>query len=167
MIRIWVFFSLLFLFLPVPEITAHPHIFIVQRLNVAFDDKGLSGIKVCWHFDDMFAAMVIEEHDVNRNGKFEENEIQTIKEKAFSYIAEYSYFTFIKIDGIPFDVKFIKDFNAVLMNRKLIYEFFIPCHVTASQHAKKITIASYDPSYYTAILFSEKAPVGLTAAEGL
>ena len=74
---------------------AHPHVFIVQRLNVVFDEKGLSGIKVRWKFDDMFASMIAEDHDINRNGKFETNEIQTVKEKAFSFISKHNYFFFI------------------------------------------------------------------------
>lgn len=152
--------------LQMSEVYAHPHVFIVQRLNVVFDDKGLAGIKVRWIFDDMFASMIAEDHDANRNGKLEANEIQKVKEKAFSYIREFSYFTFIKIDGSTFQVKFVRDFNAILENKKLVYEFLIPCHVTATQQSKKITVASYDPSYYTAIFFTQKKPISLTAADG-
>ena len=149
--------------LPLPEAQAHPHVFIVQRLNVVFDDKGLAGIMVRWKFDDMFASMIAEDHDVNRNGKLEANEIKVVKEKAFSFISEYNYFIFIKIDNTPFQVKFIKNFNAILDNKKLVYEFLIPCHVTATIHFQKVSVASYDPSYYTAIYFTQKNPVSFTA----
>jgi ABC-type uncharacterized transport system substrate-binding protein len=145
---------------------AHPHVFIVQRLNVVFDEKGLAGIKVCWKFDDMFTSMIAEDHDLNRNGKFEPSEVQKVKEKAFSFISKYNYFTFIKIDNVPFQVKFVRDFNAILENRKLVYEFLIPCHVTATNQVKKVTVASYDPTYYTAIYFARQKPVTLTAADG-
>jgi ABC-type uncharacterized transport system substrate-binding protein len=151
--------------LPLSEALSHPHVFIVQRLNVVFDDKGLAGIKVRWKFDDMFASMIAEDHDLNRNGKFETNEIKAVKEKAFSFISKYNYFIFIKIDNTPFQVKFIRDFNAILENKKLVYEFLIPCHVTATNHFKKITVATYDPTYYTAIYFTQKKPVSLTAAD--
>ena len=149
-----------------PEAHAHPHVFIAQRLNVVFDEKGLAGIRVRWKFDDMFASMIAEDHDLNRDGKFQAGEVQEVKEKAFAFISTHSYFTFIKIDNIPFQVKFVRDFNAILENRKLVYDFFIPCHVTATDQVKKVTVASYDPSYYTAIYFTRKAPVTLTAADG-
>lgn len=157
---------LLFGLIRQPAVHAHPHVFIVQRLNVVFDEKGLAGIKVRWKFDDMFASMVAEDHDHNRNGKLEAGEVQEVKEKAFSFISEDSYFTFIKIDKAPFQVKFVRDFNAILENQKLVYEFLIPCHVTATAQTKKVTVASYDPSYYTAIYFAQKEPVTLTAADG-
>ena len=151
--------------IPIQEAQAHPHVFIVQRLDVVFDANGLAGIKVRWKFDDMFASMIAEDHDLNKNGKLEANEIQAVKEKAFTFISKYNYFFFVKIDNTPFEVKFIRDFNAILENKKLVYEFLIPCHVTATNHFKKVTVASYDPTYYTAIYFTQKKPVSLTAAD--
>jgi ABC-type uncharacterized transport system substrate-binding protein len=151
--------------LALPEAEAHPHVFIVQRLNVIFDEKGLAGIRVRWKFDDMFASMIAHDHDANGNGIFEAEEVQAVKELAFSYISEQSYFSFISIDGTPFDVKYIQDFNAVLKDQALVYEFLIPCHVTATDQPKRVKIASYDPSYYAAIFFTRNQPVSLTAAE--
>ena len=147
------------------DLYAHPHVFVVQRLNVVFDDKGLAGIKVFWKFDDMFAGMIAEDHDLNRNGILEPVEVKTVEKNAFSYIAEYSYFSFIKIDKKPFEVKFIRDFDAVLKDNRLTYEFFIPCHVSVTKHIKKITVATYDPSYYTAIFFAANSSVSLSNAD--
>lgn len=144
---------------------SHPHIFIVQRLDVAFDDKGMAGIRVQWKFDDMFASMIAEDHDVNKNGTLEPPEVKTVKEKAFSYISKDNYFLSVKIDNQPFQVKFITGFNAVLIDNRLEYHFFVPCHVSADVHIKKITVAAYDPSYYSAIFFAKKQPVSLTAAD--
>ena len=95
---------------------AHPHVFIVQRLNVVFDDKGLAGIKVCWRFDEMFSSMIAGDYDGNQDGRLDSKEVKIIKEKAFNYTSNYDYFTFIKISGKPFKVKYIKDFAAILEN---------------------------------------------------
>jgi ABC-type uncharacterized transport system substrate-binding protein len=153
------------LLLPLPAPEAHPHVFIVQRLTLVFDAEGLGGIKVWWKFDDMFASMIAEDHDTNRDGRLEAEEVQSVKENAFAFIITYNYFTFIRIDGRPFDVKFVKDFNAVLEDNRLVYEFFIPCHVTAITAPKKLAIVTYDPNYYSAIYFTQKAPVSLSAAD--
>ncbi len=168
--QISIYIIVCFIILDVPlqslrEARAHPHVFIVQRLNVVFDEKGIAGIKVHWKFDDMFASMVAEDHDQNKNGKLEPAEVKTVRQNAFSYIFEYNYFTFIKIENKPFKVKFITDFNAVLEDKKLVYEFFIPCHVTAISTPKNISVATYDPTYYTAIYFDDETPVSLTSAE--
>jgi len=140
------------------DVIAHPHVFIVQRLNIVFDNKGLAGFWVEWNFDDMFSNMIATDYDKNQNSTLEPAEVAVVKEKAFSYIAEYDYFIFVKIDGQSFKVKWIKNFNAVLKNGKLSYHFFVPCHVKAHKLFKQIVIAAYDPSYYTAIFFAQKQP---------
>ena len=140
------------------DVIAHPHVFIVQRLKIVFDNQGLSGFGVEWHFDEMFSSMIAMDYDQNQNSTLEPAEVAVVKEKAFSYIAEYDYFIFVKIDGKSFKVKWIKDFNAVLKNGRLSYHFFVPCHVKAHELFKQIVIATYDPSYYTAIFFARNRP---------
>jgi ABC-type uncharacterized transport system substrate-binding protein len=54
-----------------------------------------------------------------------------------------------------FKVKFVKDFNALLDKDKLVYEFFVPCHVRAIGSYKIIRAAAYDPSYYSTIFFAK------------
>ncbi len=162
---IWGVFALLSWTACPGSASAHPHLFIVQRLVVTFDEAGVAGIRVIWKMDNMFADMIVEDYDANKNGVLEPDEVSTIKEKAFSYISEHNYFCFIKIDGALFQVKFIKDFNAVLKQGRLYYEFTIPCHVTATDHVKRFSVATYDPTYYTAIFFADENPVFLTDAD--
>jgi ABC-type uncharacterized transport system substrate-binding protein len=145
--------------------SAHPHIFIIQRFEAFFDDQGFSGIKVSWNFDEMFSNMIAEDYDKNRNGSLEKEEVELIKKEAFSYISQYNYFIFIKIDNKPFEIKYIKDFSASLEKGKISYEFFVPCHVNAIEGFKNIIISGYDPTYYSAIFFAENSPVTLKNSE--
>lgn len=147
-----------FLFVMVGTAFSHPHVFIAQNLTIEFDEKGLKGIDVCWKFDDMFSTMICDDYDQNKNGILENAEVASIKEKAFSYIAKYNYFIYVKIDGKPFQVKYVTDFSARIEKGKLIYEFFIPCHVSAGKNFKHIIIDSYDPTYSSAIYFTKKHP---------
>ena len=159
--------AVLFFWGPVNLGVGHPHVFIAQKLHLEFDSNGLAGIKVFWQFDDMFSNMIANDHDMDQNGELDKSEVLRIKEKAFQYIAEYDYFFNITIDGTPFKVQFVKEFNARIIYGKLIYEFFIPCHVTATIHSKKVLIASYDPNYYSAIYFVENRPFALLNSEAL
>ncbi len=145
--------------------TAHPHVFITQQLEVIFDDKGMAGVMVHWMFDDMFASMIAEDHDRNKNGTLEPSEVKTVKDEAFSYIKEQNYFMHILIDGRNFPVKFVTDFNATLEDHRLTYDFFIPCHVTAIPQVKKIKISGYDPSYFSAVFFGDSKPVSIVSGE--
>ena len=140
---------------------AHPHAFIAQRTRLIFDDKGLAGFKVSWAFDEMFSAMIAEDFDANHDGNLDPAEVAVIKEKAFGYISKDQYYIHVKIQGEPFAVKYIRDFDARLENGMLFYEFLVPCHVSAGPKGKQITISPYDPEYYSALYFIEKNPVVL------
>jgi ABC-type uncharacterized transport system substrate-binding protein len=143
---------------------SHPHVFVVQRIEIVFDDKGLAGFKILWRFDEMFSSMIVGDYDKNQNRSLEPDEIKAIKKGAFSYLSNYHYFTFVKIDGQPFEVKFVTDFWAEVKENKLIYRFFVPCHVAARSSHRHIVAANYDPSYYTAIFYAEDRPAALKNA---
>jgi len=163
----WLFqFLLAFLIIlsPLPGIS-HPHVFISQRTGFVFDDKGLAGFRVTWTFDEMFSVMISEDFDSDHNQALDTKEVAVIKEKAFGYIAPYNYYIHVRIDGKPFEVKFIKEFNAWLDNGTVCYEFFIPCHVTAVDTPKQIVLAPYDPEYYSDIYFPDKAPLNMENAD--
>jgi len=144
---------------------SHPHIFIDQKIKIVFDDQGLAGFTIHWTFDDMFTSMIVGDYDKNQNGVLEKVEVALIKKEAFSYVSNYNYFTFVKIEGKPFDLKFIQNFSAELHDKKLVYKFFIPCHVMATSNFKQVTVASYDPSYYCAVLFGNNGSVSLDNSE--
>jgi ABC-type uncharacterized transport system substrate-binding protein len=150
--------------IPSDNISSHPHVFIIQRVVIVFDDKGLAGFGVQWTFDEMFSNMIVGDYDKDQNGSLESDEISAIKDGAFSYISNYHYFTFVKIDGKPFEVKLVRDFWTEVKENKLIYRFFIPCHVAARPSYRHVVVATYDPSYYTAIFYPEKRPATLDNA---
>ena len=143
---------------------AHPHVFIEQRMEVRFDAKGLAGFKIFWTFDEMFSVMIADDFDGDKDGRLNEQEVRRVREKAFGYIAPHNYYIHVKIQGQPFPVKFIQEFNAILDKGTLRYEFFIPCHVTAAATPKKITVAPYDPEYYSAIYFAQGSPLHMVGA---
>jgi len=152
--------AFLIILFPLPGIP-HPHVFISQRTGFVFDDQGLAGFRVNWTFDEMFSVMISEDFDADHNKALDAEEVAEIKEKAFGYIAPYNYYIHVKIDGTPFEVKFIKEFNAWLDNGIVNYEFFIPCHITALETPKQIVLSPYDPEYYSDIYFPDKAPLDM------
>ena len=143
---------------PVPEVSAHPHTFIEERVKFEFDLKGLTGIRMIWTFDDMFSTMVADDFDRNKNQALEPEEVTDVKKGMFDNLVNYDYYVFIKIDNKPFKVKYVRNFNARLNKGILTYEFMIPCHVTATAQPKVITLTSYDPDYYCALFFARDTP---------
>ena len=61
--------------------------------------------------------------------------------------------------GEEFIVKYVKDFSADLNSNRVLYNFFIPCHVSATSSYKEIKLSMYDSTYYTDIMLANQNPV--------
>ncbi|MBW1839559.1 MAG: DUF1007 family protein [Deltaproteobacteria bacterium] len=152
-------FVILYLVLSLDYVFAHPHVFIDNTVTIVFDHSGLTGIRVKWGFDEMFSSMIIHDYDTNKDSTFSHDEIEKIKNGAFSNLKSYNYFTYLKINGEEFIVKYVKDFSADLNSNKVVYNFFIPCHVSATSSYKEIKLSMYDSTYYTDIMLANQNPV--------
>jgi ABC-type uncharacterized transport system substrate-binding protein len=150
------------LFLP-----AHPHVFIDNRISVIFDDNGLNGFKHEWIFDEMFSSTMIREFDLDADGKFNEKEIKGVLSGAFFNLKEHNYFTDISINGHRFKIKEFEDFRAGIDSGVVVYEFFLPCEVTASRKNQEVTIAVYDPTYFVQVLWASEDPFCFKKASNL
>ena len=156
-----------FLLLAFPQLSlSHPHVFIHNNLTVVFDQQGLAGIQVKWVFDEFFSSMIADEFDRNHNSRLESPEVKDLMEGAFANLVKFDYFSFIRIQGKPFRVEYVRDFSAALAGGKLIYEFWIPCHVKASSVFKQFIISQYDPTYYTRVAFAKDQPVKVKGGPG-
>ena len=150
------------------SVDAHPHVYIANRFVVMFDDQGLAGIRVNWVFDKYFSNMIISDYDADGNASLEPSEVAQIERVAFRNLSNFGFFMNIKIDGKPFAVKFVQNFNArIKANGALVYAFTVPCHVSAVPGDKEIRAAPYDPSYYTQILFAETDKVRIEGGQAV
>lgn len=140
---------ILMLFVMKAEVSGHAHVWIHGAVIVHFDENGLAGFKQEWVFDEMFSHMIIHDFDKNRNGELEPAEVQEVYKGAFSNLRKFDYLTHVKINGKPFEVQFVKDFNAKIVKEFVVYHFFVPCHVKATSSFKEIRIGIYDETFYT------------------
>jgi ABC-type uncharacterized transport system substrate-binding protein len=135
---------------------AHPHVFIDNRIGVVFNERGLEGFNHEWTFDEMFSSTIIQEFDLNADGKFNEDEIKEVKKGAFSNLKEYDYFTEIEVNGQQFEIQGINNFYAEIDSGVMIYEFFMPCEVVATSESQEVKIAVFDPTYFVQVLLTPK-----------
>lgn len=142
----------------VSPVQAHPHLFIEASMKVQMDDQGLAGIEHTWVFDEMFSISIIDEEDKNKDGQFDADEMESIKKNAFSNLKEYDYFTYIRSNGKPVKTGEVRAFRPSVKEGKLVYSFFLPCHIAASNYEKKIEISLFDTSYFSAVSMTDDYP---------
>ncbi len=137
---------------------AHPHVFLDCSLTFVFDEAGLAGLRQRWVLDEMFAAMIMDEHDANGDGEVQPAEEASIKKGAFDNLKNFDYFTLIEVDGNIRKPQAAADFSASMQDGKLVYEFTLPCRVEAGSQARKVRVAVRDPDYYADAAFAAGSP---------
>ena len=130
---------------------SHPHVFVDAELAIVFDEKGLAGFRQRWLFDEMFSSTMLSNFDKNKDHILDAQEIEEIKKGGFNNLLNYGYFTHILVDGKIFNVTYVKEFSAEVHDNRLVYRFFVPCHVIAGDQFKKVTVSVFDETYYTDI----------------
>lgn len=152
-------FTLVFIssfFLPIEDAKAHPHVFVDCELTYVFDKSGLTGIRQDWIFDEMFASMILGEHDKNHDLKISPKEEKSIYNGAFVNLKNFNYFNHFSLNGKEISVNEAQDFKAFVKDGLLHYDFFIPCKIKFDGKKHRLLTAVYDKSYYTAMLLSPK-----------
>lgn len=150
---------LLLLFFTVAAVYSHPHIFFECSFNFHCTESGLEGLDVQWVFDEVFSASILAEFDKNKSGKFEPAEIRDIEMNAFSNLKNFGYFMHIWVSGVERKTTAVKYFSADIKDHRLIYRFYVPVSVSATDEKTRIEVGSYDDTFFCAAGMTEKTPV--------
>ncbi|MFC5386138.1 DUF1007 family protein [Aquamicrobium segne] len=144
---------------------AHPHVFAEARLDVVFESKqpAIQALRHLWRFDDLFSATVLMEFDANADLKLDDGELQEVANTIHASLADFSYFQFITVNGQDMEMNPPASIMANFENNQLIILFESEAQ-TPITLAGDIRISVYDPTFYTAIDFTQDANM---AAPGL
>jgi ABC-type uncharacterized transport system substrate-binding protein len=138
---------------------AHPHVWIDAVVTFVFEDRMLVGLRQRWVFDEFFGSFVIEEHDADGHGVFDQTEIEAIREQAFGNLREYDYFTHARLDGEKLPLAEVSDFAARIEDGLLVYEFTMPLPEPVDPGADRFAAGIYDVEYYVEVLLDQADPV--------
>jgi ABC-type uncharacterized transport system substrate-binding protein len=147
-------------------VAAHPHVWIDAAVTFVFEDRMLVGLRQRWAFDEFFGSYVIEEHDANRDGVFDQTELDTVREQAFGNLEEYGYFTHVRLDGEQLPLAEVSDFAARVENGALVYEFTLPLPEPVDPGAERFAAGVYDVEYYVEVLLDQDDPVRFEGLPG-
>ncbi|MDD4952824.1 MAG: DUF1007 family protein [Desulfovibrionaceae bacterium] len=131
----------------------HPHAFVDCSVCFVFDRQGLVGFWESWVLDKMLTASVMDIVDADHDYELSPAEALEVEKSSFSHLKEYNCFTHVLIDGREFEVKWVRDFAATLDQGRLIYRFFVPCHVSAGEAFRDVRVAVFDQTFYTSVAY--------------
>lgn len=142
--------SLLFLLLLKSVAWSHAHIFIDYKLHAIVNESGITGVYVNWTFDNMFAAFIKEEFDLNGDNKLSKEEQLQVYEKSFKDWKRGDYFIVLKEGEEKIPVPTAQKFSARLTEQgnSVEYTFFIPLDIKAADAEKSLHVLFIDPEIY-------------------
>lgn len=147
-------------------LASHPHVFVEPGARLVFSGRQLVRIDVDFLFDTMTSRGIIEAFDQNRNGRLDPAELAVIRTKAIPGLAEYGFFTQIRVDGAVLPIRGTGADVRLHAGGKVSYLFSIPVgrHV-----AREVRFWFADPTIFTAfdIKASRMSLAGAPAGAGL
>ncbi len=136
---------------------AHPHVFAEATLQVTVGaDGNVEQLGHVWRFDDLFSSTVLLEFDENKDLKLDEAELQKVADVVHGSLEEFDYFQLVSADGKDVAMKKPERFLASFDDNMLTIMFASQPEMPLKL-AGKLGFGVYDPTFYTAIDFTDDA----------
>lgn len=150
-----------------PSASAHPHVWATVRSEILFGpDHKITGIRHAWTFDEFYTAMAVQGLDADGDGVYSKEELDPLAKVNVESLTEFAYFTFVRVAGddtfLP--LKPPEDYWVEYDGTALTLHFTLPLETPLDPASKPVTIDVYDPSFFVAFGFAEKAPVKTAGA---
>ena len=155
--------------------SAHPHVFVDNRVKALFQGGRLIGFDLEWSFDSLFTVGALPQRDLSA-GPLRADEIAKLHQTEFDNLRHYGYFVHCWQGSRQIPVLRAERFTARLDGDRLVYRFFARLTTPVDLRGGAVTADFYDETYFVDVEFPEGAqtpatmvgnPAGcrLTAAE--
>jgi ABC-type uncharacterized transport system substrate-binding protein len=147
-------------------VSAHPHVFISNRMSVEAGRGVLKGIHFEWTFDEMFTRMILADYHASSDGTFSGETIKALKAGAFDNLKNYHYFIELFHGSAPVRGMKIEEFTPRVNEKgRLVYSFFVPLKLTVTPEDQTLRVTVYDDSYFVAFHLMKTEDVTVDAPQ--
>ncbi|MER8915172.1 DUF1007 family protein [Mesorhizobium sp. M0761] len=134
---------------------AHPHVFAEAKLDLTVGpDRTVKSLRHSWRFDDLFSSTVLMEFDKNSDLVLDAKELDEVALTVHASLAEYNYFQMVTLNGKDVAMAPPPKFSVSYENDQLVVQFETQPKDPLAL-AGKVSIGVYDPTFYTAIDFTD------------
>lgn len=148
--------------------SAHPHVFIDNRMTVQFENGTLKGVAVRWQFDKMFTSIMLADFKPKADGTFAPTTAADLKAGAFDNLVNYHYFLAFQLGGKAIPKFRVESFVPSMADAStLVYSFFVPLAIPVTGAEQTVRITVYDDSYYVAFTLMHLEDITVTGDDGV
>jgi ABC-type uncharacterized transport system substrate-binding protein len=144
------FLHLFLIFFVFGQLFSHPHLFVDLGLKLEARTNGVSQFNLQWTFDEMNSSFIIEEYDLNKNGKFDDNE-QSAFHADLNRLRDMDGFPYIFAEKAEFSVESL---TASIKNHRVLYQ--MPIKVKPNQNSNSKGWIFCDPTMFSSFALDTK-----------
>jgi ABC-type uncharacterized transport system substrate-binding protein len=149
-------------------VSAHPHVFISNRMSIEAGKGVLKGILFEWTFDEMFTSMILADYHPGSDGAFSPETTKALEEGAFDNLKNYHYFIELSRGSAPIRGMKIEDFTPRVNEKgRLVYSFFVPLKLPVTPEDQTLRVTVYDDSYFVAFDLMKTEDVTVEGPQGI
>ena len=154
------------LWLAVPSVgRAHPHVWIDSVVELMFNEaNALTGVRVYWAFDEFYSAFAVEGLDADGDGTISPDELRPLVTQNIKELKDFNYFTFVEADGKPQPHDDVTEYGMHYINGRLAMWFLVPLAKPVDPRTAKVSVSTYDPTFYIAVDPATENPVRVNGA---
>jgi ABC-type uncharacterized transport system substrate-binding protein len=127
--------------------TAHPHVWVVLKSQIVYDEAGsVTGVRHVWTFDDVYSAFLTQDIKARRKGIFTREELASIAKENIESLKDDDYFTQATINGSKAAFGAPVEYWFEQKDGSLTLFFTLP--LKSATKVRTLELAIYDPLYY-------------------
>lgn len=147
---------------------AHPHVWIDAGAVLRYEERKLAAVELSWAFDGLFSTILYEDFDIDRDGVFNDEEIEEMRAGAFAGLSQVGFFTDLRLDGERVDWGLPSHFEIEARDggATVVYSFTLNLPEPIDPAGKELTLALYDPDFYVWVDLDKADRVSVQGREG-
>ena len=136
---------------------AHPHVFVEANIDVVRDSYGnFTELRQVWRFDELFSATITLDFDDDGDGELSPAELKVVTDTVKQSIAEYDFYTAMRVDGKPLEFYEPDKIDAYYENDQLIMLMAVEPFKKYDFSKGPLSISVSDTSFYVAFDYEVK-----------
>jgi ABC-type uncharacterized transport system substrate-binding protein len=139
-----------------PQVLAHPHVFVAAKAEVIYDGKGnVLGVNHVWTFDESYSAFATMGFPKGPDGKFLPEKLAELAKVNVESLVEFKYFSEARSGGRK--VEFAAPQNYRLEHHDNALTLFLTLPLKQPAAGKTFTLDVGDQTYFVAFTFDTAA----------
>ena len=147
--------------------SAHPHVFIEDRVVFLFAGDKITAIEQSWKFDEVFSDTLIQQFDANRDGVFDAAESREVAKGTLPNLKKFRYFNYEWIDGKDIGMVEPIDFVAAAKNKIVTFVFTVKLPKPIDPRTQKLKVEINDREFYVEVDLAKDQPILFNGNQGV